>query len=471
VPRPFFVSILLVALQASAQPAPELPPPAVLTPSAGTNADPVLQPLVSEVLARSPERFRAEAEVAAEQERVPQAGALPDPTLLLGIQNDGFKSIQIGTAETSFWQVLLTFPLTWPGKPGLREDVAAAQVGVAQRALQRVQLSLTGEAARAFVDLLLTRGELELQERLEGLWRQAEQIARVRYALGSVPQSDLLRAQLEQTRLQLLRISLETTERTQLQELNRLRLQPLETPLPTPSRLADLRWPSLPAAEELLADAEARSPDLARAHQTTVVAERRVTSAYRERWPDISVTAAIMPRGSLEPMWAASVGLSVPLYWGQKQARVVAEREQERTATQRSAETVQQLLELRTRERHARLDAALRKIRLYREGLLIQSDAAVRSTLAQYQVGKVPFTAVLEVMRGLVNDEAGYLSAIAETERLFIALREVSLEPPPGSGGEGAAGSAVPGATGWSAAGRGKSTPSGATAQASSPGM
>jgi outer membrane protein TolC len=470
VPRPVFVSILVVALEASAQPAPEAPPPTVLAPSAGTNADPVLQPLVSEVLARSPERFRAEADVAAEQERVPQAGALPDPTLVLGIQNDGFKSIQIGTAETSFWQVLLTFPLSWPGKPGLREDVAAAQVAVAQSALERVQLSLTGEAARAFVDLLLTREELELQQRLEGLWRQAEQTARSRYALGSVPQSDLLRAQLEQTRLQLQRISLETTERTQLQELNRLRLQPLGTPLPTSTRLADLRWPALPSAEALLADAEARSPDLARARRTTVVAERRVTSAYRERWPDVSLTAAIMPRGGLEPMWAASLGLSLPLYWGQKQGRAVAEREYERTAAQRSGETVQQLLELRTRERHAMLDAALRKIRLYREGLLIQSDAAVRSTLSQYQVGKVPFTAVLEVMRGLVNDEGGYLSAIAETERLFIALREVSLEPNPGSGGEGTAGSAVPGSSAWTAAGRGKSAPSGA-AQASAPGM
>ena len=469
-PRPVFVSILVVALEASAQPAPEAPPPTVLAPSAGTNADPVLQPLVSEVLARSPERFRAEADVAAEQERVPQAGALPDPTLVLGIQNDGFKSIQIGTAETSFWQVLLTFPLSWPGKPGLREDVAAAQVAVAQSALERVQLSLTGEAARAFVDLLLTREELELQQRLEGLWRQAEQTARSRYALGSVPQSDLLRAQLEQTRLQLQRISLETTERTQLQELNRLRLQPLGTPLPTSTRLADLRWPALPSAEALLADAEARSPDLARARRTTVVAERRVTSAYRERWPDVSLTAAIMPRGGLEPMWAASLGLSLPLYWGQKQGRAVAEREYERTAAQRSGETVQQLLELRTRERHAMLDAALRKIRLYREGLLIQSDAAVRSTLSQYQVGKVPFTAVLEVMRGLVNDEGGYLSAIAETERLFIALREVSLEPNPGSGGEGTAGSAVPGSSAWTAAGRGKSAPSGA-AQASAPGM
>ena len=55
--------------------------------------DPVLSALVSETLARSPDHARAVADVSAERERVPQAGALPDPTLVLGIQNDGFQSI------------------------------------------------------------------------------------------------------------------------------------------------------------------------------------------------------------------------------------------------------------------------------------------------------------------------------------------------------------------------------------------
>ena len=44
--------------------------------------------------------------------------------------------------------------------------------------------------------------------------------------------------------------------------------------------------------------------------------------------------------------------------------------------------------------------------RALRRGLLVQSDAAVRSTMAQYQVGKVTFPSVLEVLRGLVADGA-----------------------------------------------------------------
>ena len=432
--------------------------------------DPVLSALVADTLARSPDHARARAEVSAERERVPQAGALADPTLVLGIQNDGFKGIQIGVEPTSFWQVLINVPLSWPGKRGYREDAAAARVTVSEAALQRVRLTLLGEVERAYLDLRLVRGQLALQARLESLWQQAEEIARARYQVGEAPQSDLLRAQLERTRLRLQRLALEAGERAALQELNRLRVHPLDEPIDTPVPLVDSRPGPLPAAEILLADAEARSPDLALAARSAGVAEAKVKSAYRERWPDLSVTAAIMPRGGLEPMWAASVGLSLPIYWWDKGSRAVSEAEHVRTAEQQGAEAVRQLLALRTRERHTALSAVLDALEVYRHGLLVQSDATVRSTLFQYRVGKVPFASVLEVMRGLVGDEGGYLSTLADAERLLIALREVSLQSPSTAGAASSGGGTVPGASAATAA-RPASGASGSAAPASAPGM
>ncbi|HZX40920.1 MAG TPA: TolC family protein, partial [Myxococcaceae bacterium] len=225
----------------------------------------------------------------------------------------------------------------------------------------------------------------------------------------------------------------------------------------------------LPLPEALLADAEARSPDLALASRSAAVAEAKVKSAYRERWPDLSLTTAIMPRGGLEPMWAASVGISLPIYWWDKGSRAVDEAEQARNAELHGAESVRQLLALRTRERHTALTAVLEALEVYRHGLLVQSDATVRSTLFQYRVGKVPFASVLEVMRGLVADEGGYLSSLADAERLLIALREVSLQPPSG-GVASSAGGTVPGASAPGAA-RTSSGAGAAAAPASAPGM
>lgn len=434
-------------------------------------ADPVLPALVAETLAHSPEDARARADVAAQRARVPQAGALADPTLVLGIQNDGFDGLKIGVEPTSFWQVLMNVPLSWPGKRGLREEVADSQLRVTEAALQRVRLGLLGEVERAYLDLRLVRGELRLQGRLETLWKQAEEIARARYQVGEVPQSDLLRAQLERTRLRLRRLALEAAERTSIEGINRLRVRPLDTPVETPLDLVDARLAPLPGPEALLADAEARSPDLALATRSAATSEVRVKSAYRERWPDLSVTAAIMPRGQLVPMWAASVGITLPIYWWDKGSRAVDEAEAVRTSEQQGAEAVRQLLALRTQERHTALSALVESLDVYRHGLLVQSDATVGSTLFQYRVGKVPFAAVLEVMRGLVADEGGYLATLADAQRVLIDLREVSLQPP-GLSGSGTAGRVtVPGSAVAGAPRPSSGAGAASAAPASAPGM
>jgi len=93
-------------------------------------------------------------------------------------------------------------------------------------------------------------------------------------------------------------------------------------------------------------------------------------------------------------------------------------------------EETRQLLQLRVQERLTLLEALLETNRLYRSGLLIQSEATVSSTMTQYGVGRVTFASVLEALTGYVNDYNGFLESVASAQRLAIAQREVSLDPP-----------------------------------------
>jgi outer membrane protein, heavy metal efflux system len=412
------------------------------------SGDPVLEGLVREALDRSPEYARARATVAAERERIPQAGALADPTLSLGIQNDGFKEIQIGKMETSYFQIMVTQPLPWPGKRGARERAARAQASAVEAQLERVRLTTTAEVERAYVDLLLVRGQLALLGKLEALWKEAEAMARTRYAVGEGAQSDLVRSQLERTRLAQQRVALEAAEQTRVETLNRLRAHPLDEPIATSRTLAEVaRGAPLAAAsaDAAIEDAEARSPELAQARLATEAAERRVEAARRESYPDLSVTAGVMPRGGLEPMWLASVGFTLPIFHERKGARAIAESGSRRDAEAAGVEATRQVVALRARQRHAVASALARTNDIYAAALLVQSDAAVRSTLSQYKVGRVTFASVLDVLRGLVADEGGYLESLAQAERVAIAAREVSLDAPAGAGGGTSSGS-VPGA-------------------------
>jgi outer membrane protein TolC len=428
--------LLLAPVRAGAQPP---APPALPT-------DPVLAGLIAQSLAARPELRQAQALVRAERERVPQAGALPDPVLSFGIQNDGFDSIQIGKMETSYYQVMLSQGLPWPGKRGLRTEVARLAADAAEASVARARLGTEADVRRAYLDLLLTRDRLALLDQLEAIWHKSAGIARTRYEAGEGAQSDVLRAQLELNRLKQRRWALQAQEQGSVQALNRLRAQPLDEAIATaPMSVRDLGVPPLVVLEVAVADAAARSPELAQARLEAARAEKQAALARRERFPDLNVNAGIMPRGGLEPMWQAGVSVNLPIWSGRKQFRAVEEARARASAGALDAEAVEQVLRLRVAERRTALASLLETVRLYRDGLLVQSQATAESTLAQYRVGKVTFASVLEANAGYISDEEGYLTAITEAQRVAVAEAEVSMSPV-AAGLAGGGGAPMPGA-------------------------
>jgi cobalt-zinc-cadmium efflux system outer membrane protein len=445
-------ALLLLAPPARASAQTAAAPPVLPT-------DPVLSQLIEESIAARPELRQADAAVRADRERIPQAGALPDPVLTLGIQNDGFEEIMIGEMETSFYQVMVSQGLPWPGKRGLRTDVARLAADETGTVLSRARLTTEADVRRAYLDLLLARDRLGLLSRLEEIWNTSAGFARSRYESGEGAQSDVLRAQLEQNRLRQRRWALEAQERTSVQTLNRLRGRPVDEPIPTSSSVRDLSIPALPTPDGALGDAIARSPELAQARLGVARSEKSVALAKRERYPDFNVNAAIMPRGQLDPMWAAGISVNLPVWSYRKQNRAVDETRARAEASAGGAEAIEQILRLRVAERRAAYEAVSETARIFREGLLVQSRATADSTLAQYRVGRVTFASVLEANAGYIGDEEGFLAAVADAQRLAIGAAEVSLDPIGVSGASGAmATGGIPGAGAAGGAGGGMSS-------------
>ena len=431
---------------------------------------PPLASLIQQALDRNPELARASALAEADRERIPQAKALPDPSLTLGLQNDGFKKLQVGQMETSYYQVMLTQPLPWPGKRNLRGEIARLGADASRALIQRTRLSLTAEVKRAYHGLLLVRGQRALLDQQALFWQQASAITKARYEVGQGSQADLLRSQLEQNRLRQRRIALEAEETILLAALNRLRGMPSETPIPTIVQTPD--QPPSTSAAEWIARAEQESPELQSARLGSHQAERSLELARRDRFPDFAVSAGVMPRGSLEPMWQVGVSIALPVWSSQKQHRAVAEQEFRRRASGSELENLRNLLTQRIYERSAQLEAALETVQLYRAGLLVQSEASFQASLAQYEAGRAPFLSVLEALNGWLADQSGCLQALAQAQASQIAQEEFNLAGTPPITSQGLTASAIGmGGNPSGAGGSPSSAKSGAAASAAAPAM
>jgi len=327
--------------------------------------------------------------------------------------------------ETSFYSVAFTQPLPWPGKRGLRKEVAALGVDLSEATRSRVQMGLEADVRRGYAALLLVRGQKQLLEQQSVFLEQAERLTRTRYEVGQGSQGELLRAQLERTRLRQATWSLEAEERTALAALNRLRQHDPAEPIPTTAALADLPEPELLTPEQV----EARSPELAGAQAGVRQTEKLLDLAKLDRRPDFAVTAGLMPRGGLDPMWQVGVSVSLPIYGRHKQQRAVAEHEHHRQGQGAEVASVRTLLRQRTEERTIQIQTLRRTRDLYREGLLVQSEASFKAALAQYESGRASFLGTLEALNGWVADQGAYLQTLAQLQAQHLALREAALGP------------------------------------------
>jgi len=390
--------------------------------------EPALEALVREALEARPELAQAAAQVQAARERVPQAAAMPEPMLQVAVQNDGFTAWRVGVMGTSWVGFMASQTFPFPGKLGLRGELAEADVRASLLAADRVRLSTIAEVRRSALALQVVRERRALADKLLGLDARLVEVARLRLASGGGSQAEVLRAQVEVTRVAQRRLSLEAEERVQVNALNRLRRRPLDTPIPPLAQLDTL--PGLLAEADALTLAKARSPELLAAKTSRTRAGAAAALGQRSYLPDVSVSASLMLRGALEPMWALSVGAPLPLFAGARQSRAVAEAEAQALAADRSAEAIEQLLELRARQREATMAALSAVWASTRERLLPQADAAAESTATLYATGRATFADVLDANAVSISEADAALQVVANAWRLVIAQDELSLNEP-----------------------------------------
>jgi outer membrane protein TolC len=401
-------------------------------------ADGAVEALVAEALAGNPDlQALREARVEAGA-RPEQAQALPDPMVSVLYVNDGW-SPSLGEREMTTLGLMASQELPWPGKRDLRRRIAEQEAVPSEERLERQRLAVAAGVRRASWSLVLAEQSLAVLRDEQEVWRETEGVARARYAVGQGAQQDVLRAQVEITRLEQRRAELEGELQAREAELTRLVGREV-----TRAAVAGVGLAMRPEPKDLAtlqAEAEASLPELRAGAAGVERGALAVQLAERDFKPDLSVQAGYMSRGGLDPMWQAGVGVSLPLSRGRRRA-AVAEAEAGRRAAAFRVEAVRAQVRFRTREREAQLRAAERMAALYADGLIPQARLSYESAIANYQAGKVPFLAVLEALSTLYRDRTDHLRVLAAHERIKASIAEASLEatsemPSVGGGGMG----------------------------------
>ncbi len=381
---------------------------------------------------QSPRIAGASAAAAAADARVAPAGALPDPQLTLGLMNRPLSGL---TDPLTMNQVTLLQPIPVNGALGLRRSAARFDAARAAAEADAVALEVERDVRARYWELYHVDQALGVMDRTLAVLRDLAAISASMYAVGTVPQSDVVRSQVAITRMEQEIASMRLDRVRAAGELNAAMGRPagdsvvLTRQDPTMASHAAMRplaTPPLPPLDSLMAYADSASPVLRAARSAVSSADRSQAAARRLLIPDLGVGVAYGHRPGDGGMVSLEVGVSVPLFARSRQLK--ARDEANAMREQADAELAQQRLELEAQLQTARAQAETAREQLARvAGTLVpQASAAYDAALAAYRVGRVDFTSVLDAQMALLeyqhdvhSYEAAYGAAVAEVDRLI----------------------------------------------------
>jgi outer membrane protein TolC len=363
--------------------------------------------------------------VEAKRARIPQAGAWPDPTLSLSYAGNALPPFTVMRADpSSVRQLMAEQTIPYPGKTHLRTEIAAREADAETLAYEAVGRRVAGEAKQAYFDLAYVDQGLAIFERRQELLERIEQVTEIRYSVGKAAQQDILRAQLEISRLAARRTLLDQQRRTLEAQINSLRNVSIDSLL---GETTEVR-PSAFAytQDELQAAAQANYPVLKQ--RRTVVDQNRLSIdlARKDVRPDFTVGYSYMQRDGLPDMYGITLSTSLPLFRHRKQDMAIAEAAANLESARQMEASELTLLRYQVKQDFLEVQASEQLLKLYSQGILKQSSLTFESSISSYETGGVDFLNVLSNFLAVIDSELDQHEQVRNHEKALARLEEVT---------------------------------------------
>ena len=412
---------LLMAQETPAGASPQIAPPP-------TRAATQLEDLLREAEESNPQIRAARQAWEAAQQAPSQVSVLPDPQFQLqhvsvgsprpfaGYTNSDFAYIGLGVSQE----------IPYPGKLRLRGDIARRESDVARESYEAVRRSVRADLKETYLQLAYHVQTLQTLQVNGQLLHHLEQAAQARYRAGLGDQLELLRAQLEQTRL-LAEVTQHDLETAKLQ----IRLKLILNRSPSFSNVA----PALISETrlevsyfDLLAAARGQNPEIAAAERMVERQQLQVDLARKDFYPDFSLQYMWQRTDPtrFRAYYALTFGVRVPIYRGRKQRPALAQAETDlsRSRSELDSQSLQVAAELSTQ--YATAQSTTDLLRIYRDGLLPQAKTRAEAGLAAYQNNRLEFSEVLAASLDIVRLDREYWQIIADHETAVARMEEIT---------------------------------------------
>jgi outer membrane protein TolC len=391
-----------------------------------------LSELMEEARRNNPDILAARRAWQAAAQIPTQVTTMPDPTVSVQHLSVGSPRPFAGYSNSDFAYIGLGISqdLPYPGKLRLKGESAGEDVAIARDKVDTVMRSVIEQVKEAYFQISAIQETLAVLDRDSRLLEQIESIADGRYRVGQGIQQDILKAQLERTKL--LR---EVANQRQLLGVARAQLTKLLNRRADSQDLSSLDFradrlvetPLRYTAEELLAKARTQNPAIASQQEMVKRQSLGVEMARKDRHPDFNVQYQWQHTADqFRDYYMVSFSARLPLYRSRKLNPELAQATEELSRSEREYESQIQTAYFDVRDQYLAAQTASQLLTIYREGLIPQALATYQAGLAAYQGGRQDFESLLASFMDVLNFDREYWKTLAEHETALSRIEQVT---------------------------------------------
>src|SRR5580704_1976316 len=381
--------------------------------------------LIEEAKRNDPAIQAAEQAAKAATFVAPQMSALPDPQFTLqqfsvgsprpfsGYTNSDFAYIGVGASQQ----------LPYPGKLKLRGAVADRDADTAKAHIEVVLQDEIESLKTTYFHLAYLQQTLGTLQRNAALLEQVEQQTEAHYSSGQGNQQDVLKAQLERTKI-LREVSMhhQLVGKDQA-ELKRILRRPQDSPDIIAEPVADtfLRY----TAAELLDKVHEENPNI---HENSAMVQRNQTAvelAQKEFRPDFGVSYMYENTDrKFRDYYELTFNVNFPRRKPRQAALAQAQVNVQRAQTDLDTQLQTALAEVQ--KQYVMVKASEEQLLIYRDGLIPQAQATIQAGLAAYQSNREDFETLFSSFMDVLSLNLEYQQTILDHETALAHIERLT---------------------------------------------
>ncbi len=350
--------------------------------------------------------------IQAANARVTQATMWEAPQMNISLMDNPLTSLSPFNGMERDYSITQMIP--FPGKNSSLQNAAKTNAAFSKNIYGAEERAIISEVKKQYAMIYSAQRRVEVNFANQELLKQMIASVRSKYAVGLASQADILRLEIELSKLENQRATLEHDLRVPEAMLNTLRAVPPENPV---GKFPEIMLsPFSFNKAELVAQAIVQRKELSAMKNEIEMNRAELSMAQLERFPDMMVGGSYKQKTGMPDSWEIMFGVSIPIApWVSE--KIGGRIEESEFKVQRSESLVSEM-ELMIRfeviDTWTKAKAHWEQAERYRTSIIPNGQQAFESLLSAYQTGKADFLSLIDSFRMLQMYKMEYYMEVAD---------------------------------------------------------